>query len=65
MKVVECPSCDEKKDKIGSHCWGETVDVAASGFRCWNAEHDKNPFHKDKPTLHNKGLIVKLACHLF
>jgi hypothetical protein len=47
MKMVECPLRDEEEDKVDSHRWGEAVDVAASGFRCRIALHDKIPFHKD------------------
>ena len=47
MKMVKRPLSDEEKENIDSHCWGEPVYVAASGFRCREALHDKIPFHKD------------------
>jgi hypothetical protein len=47
MKMVEYPLRDEEKDKIGSHRWGQTVYVAASGLRFGYADHDKSPFYLD------------------
>ena len=47
MEMVETPFGDEEKEEIDRHRRGEAVDVAASGFCCWKALHDKIPFHKD------------------
>src|SRR5271154_2690619 len=43
MMMVERPLCDEEKNKIDSHRWGEAACVAASGFCCRHADHDKSP----------------------
>ena len=37
----------KSKEKIDEPLWGEAVYVAASGFGCGEALHDKIPFHKD------------------